>query len=614
MIKTRMRLGHGERGATLLLVLILMSITSIILAAVLAQADTAERSTIQLRDQAANDYSADGAMQAVLNALKTSGINCGNPTAAAPATLGSTASPFYAPDSSNQGPINAYAECTPDAINGISTATSVATSTTMVTPPAVTSTAPYLGQGDPTLPSYAVLTTGSASSDFGLDVSSGSPNTPIYIENGSVGSKKDINATSDCLLVRIAGTGDFKSNCNQINNFGTGVDSASGTRLVVKAQGSCIGGASVFNPTSCQASATDVAAPPPPNLPGPIVANNPTPLCKTVGGGSGNQTTYAVFYPGLYDSAASVAQLSNHCSSSANTTYEWLSPGNYYFNFPTGSVWTWPTRLIAGTPTTSSGGTIANLDPTKASSLTNLANVGNSPGACMNPAPPATGVQGVAMMFAGTSTVAANTNSGSAAELCASSPDTQPAQNSAPPVAIYGLTQDSLVSRSSALGGNTTLPAQATGSNSLINTTYANNNGHASVYIRGYVYAPNAQFNLLLQNASGQVFNWGVIAKDLRLSLNGSSPLQPVFQLPKPNTGVGTVVTTSTPPATPSLSYSTSTTVQYSIRYINVWTCTTASQSTAATCPHTGPPNAQAKVLTDANGVPVKILSWTHVA
>jgi Tfp pilus assembly protein PilX len=157
-------LRRADHGSSLILVLIIISVVSLVMGVVIAQADTSVRTTVALRDQASDNYAADGATQAVLNGLKTSGINCTDPSNPTPVVLGSISTPFYVPTSSVQGSLNAYAKCTPDALVGASTTMVTpppVTSTTMVTPPPVTSTAPFLGGGDPTLPSYALLTTGS---------------------------------------------------------------------------------------------------------------------------------------------------------------------------------------------------------------------------------------------------------------------------------------------------------------------------------------------------------------------------------------------------------------------------------------------------------------------
>jgi len=605
MITSRLRRERDDRGATLLLVLILMSITSLVMAVVLAQADTAERTTVQLRDQAANNYGADGAMQAVLNALNTSGINCSNPTAAAPATLGTTASPFYAPNSTEQGPINGYAECTPDGVKGLSTATSTATIVTTVTPAPVTSTAPYLGGGDVTLPSYAVMTTGSNSGDFGFDISPSAGNKTVCVENGSVASNEDIDASGSgqVLAVRLSPsvTGQGSSLCTT----GTGTDPGTGSKLLVTAKGLCKNAGS-FTPTSCTPNSAAVTAPAAPTIPGGTVVKNPAPLCDS-------SNTYAAFQPGLY---TDVTKLNNPCPGNS-VQVEWFSPGWYYFDYGT-TQWSWPTTVIAGTPLDkTTGKAIAGLSATTASSLSKLGtNLASSPGACNDPDPgknPSGGVQGVSMVFGGDSQAGASTTKDSVAEFCASSP------TASPPVAIYGLASNQGITTDK---GAYTIPAETMctstgcGTNSIINTDSKNNSGHAVIYIHGYVYAPNGQIIITLKNSLGQVFNWGIVVRNLRITINGSSPTQSVIQLPKPYTGIGIVTTTSTPPPYPSTSLSVSTSTQYSIRYVNVWVCTVAwlTANGKTTCPKTGTPNVQAKVQTDPTGKIVKVLSWTNLS
>jgi hypothetical protein len=600
----------------LIIVLIVIGVISLVMSVILSQADTSVRSTVALRDQASTNFGADGATNAVLNALKTSGINCDNPSSPPPPViLGTASSPFYVPDNSTDGRLNAYAQCTADALQGVTTSVSVSASTSFSTPPPVTSTAPYLGQGDSTLPTYAVLTTGSSvgsgGTDFGLDFSGSSNNTSTFIENGSVGSKANVNATNQCLIVRLSTNGgDTNSNCNQINNFGSGVDSTTNTSLVVKAQNQCVGGASVYKPTSCQSNATDVTIPAAPSLPGSIVAADPPATCKT----SGN-TTYAALFPGYYDSVG-LAILNTPCGNIGNNTlWEWLTPGAYYFNYGS-SQWTWPSVLIGGTPTSDAAGTVVSgLNPSASGTLTRLAQTAPAPNACADPAGTAT-ESGVTMVFGGASTAAANTTQGNFAQICASSPTA----GGQPPLAIYGLTQSQSVTGPGA--STTTMPAetlctstgcggQGSSGTSLINTAYANSSGHASVYIKGYVYAPQAQMLLRLYNAAGQIFNWGVIVRNLALVLNGSSPNQPVFKLPRPNTGIGTVVTTSTPPASTIVNTATATVTTYTIRYINVWTCTLDKLDASGQCPHAGLPNVQVKVRT--SGSTLQILSWSHI-
>lgn len=593
---------HGEKGASLIIVLIVISVIGMVMGVVMSQTDTSVRASVALRDQAADDYGADGATQAILNGLKTSGINCSDPSNPTGVALGSTSTPFYVPASTVQGPLNAYAKCTPDALVGAATTTiqpPPVTTTSTVTPAAVTSTSTYLGQGDPTLPSYALLTTGSTPGDFGIDISQSANNKPVCIENGSVASNADINTTGQTFSVRLdpSVTGQGTS-----TDCSTGTGTASdGSKLVITAAGQCItGGSGSFAPTSCTPNSATVSTPVAPPLPTSVGSDNPAPTCST----SGN-TTYAAFQPGHYTTAD---VLNSPCSNPAKNVFEWLSPGNYFMDFSTGSTtWTWPTTVVGGTPTDSTGNAISGLNPKASGTLSKLSQDAAAPNACADPAS-GSGVLGVQIIFSGSSTASAPQTSTS--EFCASSP------SGSPPVAFYGLQSATTV-------GSVTLPAETMcgsngcGSNTLIATTTSTSSAQAAIYIKGYVYAPNAQVIMSLKNSIGQLFNWGIVVRNFRLSVNGSSPTSPFVQLPKPNTGVGTVVTTSTPPPYPTTAVNTPAsypTTTYTIRYINVWTCLYSSLSAASpTCPTSGSPNVQVKVLTDTSGKPVQILSWNHV-
>lgn len=336
------------------------------------------------------------------------------------------------------------------------------------------------------------------------------------------------------------------------------------------------------------------------------VSDNPTPVCRNVG-----QTTYVALSPGRY---TNVATLNTPCPSPGLNTFMWLSPGTYYFDFGT-TKWAWPNTLLGGTPVDAGGNAIAGLKANDATTLNLLANVPmqNSqltPKSCASPLN--ANVSGVALVFGGASSVSAN-SSGSAG-LCASSP------TSSPPVAIYGSPTALTVPKTG--GGTATIPAETLcastcGSSSLISTDPS---GQPTLYFNGYVYAPNVQIALSLKNSPGQVFNWGVVVRDFSLGVNGASPTAPFISLPKPNTGVGVTVTTSTPPpfSTTSVTQPPPTNIQhYTIRYVNVWTCTVRSlqESGQQHCPATGTPNVQARVLFDpANPTStLQVLNWNSV-
>ncbi len=61
-----------DAGAALPMVLLLVTVVAVVLGALLSFADTSVRTTVNLRDQAASAYTADGALQAGINAIRTS--------------------------------------------------------------------------------------------------------------------------------------------------------------------------------------------------------------------------------------------------------------------------------------------------------------------------------------------------------------------------------------------------------------------------------------------------------------------------------------------------------------------------------------------------------------
>ena len=63
---------RDDSGAALVLVLVLITVFAIGLSALLTFSDTSVRTTIQLRQQAAVSYNADGAIQAAINNLRQS--------------------------------------------------------------------------------------------------------------------------------------------------------------------------------------------------------------------------------------------------------------------------------------------------------------------------------------------------------------------------------------------------------------------------------------------------------------------------------------------------------------------------------------------------------------
>lgn len=543
-----------DRGAALVLVLVIVTVIGLVGAALLTFTDTSIRTTVALRDQAAAAYAADGAAQVAVSQIQNGKLVCSSTTPTV-VTLGSASSPFYIPLQSVVGPLNASLTCSPNTTEG---ATSTSTTTT-------TGSGTTVGGTASNLPSYALLTMGTASGDPGIDFSSSANNKTICIENGSVASNTKINASGGSLGVRLSGTG-TAADCT----------TGSGTGLTVGAAATsgCIptSGSPNFAPTACTQLPAPISLPSAPVPSDPITRTNVAATCLTSGG-----KTYAAFLPGKY---TDVTKLNSPCSGAAD--FEWFSPGTYYFDFGA-TTWNWPTTLLAGTPTNSSSAPITTVDASTAATLSGLANIapwpttsGQKPNSCADPALQSSS-PGAEFVFGGASTFTPSTSGN--AEICANYSPT------APPIAIYGA-NTALTVTGGTLSAQT-LCSVSSCSGSLINT---GTNGQAQFYIKGLVYAPNAPINLNLKTSLGQIFNWGVVVRNFSLSVNGASPTASFIQLPSANQGVTSTTTTTT---------------TYTIRYVNVWTCT----ATGTPCPQTGTPNVRVKVQT--NGSSVKVLSWS---
>lgn len=562
---------RSDDGATLIIVMIIVTVIATVMGALLSQVDTNVHTTTVLFDQTSRTYASDAAGQAVIAQLQNGKLPCATATSST-VNLGSSGSPFYSPVSTVDGPLNASATCTPDTQSGVTTTTTTSGSGVGI------------GGGDNNLPSYALLAMEPNSLAEGVTLPLS--NKTVCVENGKVASNSSINITNNVLGVRVSGTG-TAGDCS----------TGSGTGLAIQAYGNngsggCQSSGGKYSPTPCTALGSLIGTPTAPKPDTTSIGTvNPAPVCKKNGG-----TTYAAFVPGKY---TNVALLNSPCSGSA--TYEWFSPGTYFFDYGS-TAWTWPATLVGGTPTSGPTSTnpdgssntpvIAGLNPTNASTLTALSNIpawptssSQHPYACADPS-----VQqqypGIEFVFGGTSTF--TPNSGGNAELCGSY------STSAPPIAIYGTSSSSDVpgvsaetlckSGASAVTCSATNP---TANGSLINSTP---NGQAQFYVKGFVYAPAAPLSMNVKNSNGQIFNWGVVVWNFNLNVNGVSPTAPFIQLPSPNQG-----------------FTQTTTTTYSIRYLNIWTCVASSSP----CPQSGPPNLTARVQTSSTGS-IQVLSWSH--
>jgi hypothetical protein len=351
-----------------------------------------------------------------------------------------------------------------------------------------------------------------------------------------------------------------------------------------------------FSPTPC----TPISSSPPPipTVPDPATTpapvTNPKPVCLL---GSGGKYIAAAFVPGLYTTATSSSSwsLSTPCGSGKNwvaPTIEWFSPGVYYFNFGS-TTWTLPPTLVGGTPATVAGAgsltPIAGLNPAVAGTLSALSQMPIGEGKCIPPTMQVqSGQSGVEFVFGGASTMTGMNPSGGQStdlDICATYSATSP------PVAIYGVNKSGLPVP--AESGCVTSPICILGAKSLLNWPAPLNLpiANQTFHIDGYVWAPAAAMILYYLGSTGQAFNWGVLARTFQV-YGASLPALTMASLPPTDPG-------------PLLTYN------YTVRYVNVWTCVASPIPCAVPPDASGPPpNVQVKLQQTATGW--KVLSWSQ--
>ncbi|GAA1154376.1 hypothetical protein GCM10009630_60640 [Kribbella jejuensis] len=339
-MRKRIARAKGDEGAALVLVLIVITVIALSLSALLTLSDTSVRTTVGLRDQASNTYSADGAMQAAINNLRNSAYNdnAGQPCFGASNTL--QLSNFYG---SNSAAITCQAD-----------------------PKTVRIQCPSLSNCN--RPGNAILTLGRTSED-GLNITQNTGST--FRVHGNVFSNSNINVVNGTL------------NTNAIASART---SCTGSIQSTPAPACNIGNAS--NPLGDDPNyVSDAVAAP---------VRRALPSCTTA-------NSVVVFEPGAYDDAVGLTTMM-HGNSQCKHSVWWFKPGTYYFDFRNGGtnpspflssgndIWRIDDGyLVAGTPVNAAGTPIAQ--PAVPPSI---------PGACDNPINNANAV-GVQFIFGGDS-------------------------------------------------------------------------------------------------------------------------------------------------------------------------------------------------------------------
>ncbi len=239
-----------------------------------------------------------------------------------------------------------------------------------------------------------------------------------------------------------------------------------------------------------------------PNYPVPTAPATPrtVPACP----GNGKVVTFS---PGLYDSG-DIDDLNNLTKNNGcKNAIFYFTHGTYYFDFPQNKPWVINTGyLVGGTATLHDGDTPS------------------IPGACASPIPPdlhpETWVKpgpdaGVQFVFGGASQIQVQK---AQFEICGTYSATSP------PIAVYGLKQ--AVGVVPAQSGCVVTPAGCP-------TILTDNSPDSRLFIQGTTYLPLGSVNLSLNNDTGQVFRFGIIARAIAVNPTGSAVLDdPVIEVP----------------------------------------------------------------------------------
>ncbi|HEX5407870.1 MAG TPA: hypothetical protein VFX16_36860 [Pseudonocardiaceae bacterium] len=361
----RHRFVHGDDGAALVFVLLIVTVTAVLIGALMSMARTSLTATIGLRAQTGSAYSADGAMQVAINSIRNSTFDGNAGTFCFDNGTSATLTVPY-------GTGSAVVNCVPD-------------------PAKVKIQCPQLNQCN--RPGAAVLTLGRV-------------------------------AHEDGLYIRQQGTGQFLVHGAIFSNSTINVDHGSlRTNAAVYARGTCTG-TIVSNPAPASCNYADTT--PPSTLgqdPGYLKLASSVPAYRSPPACT-KSNSVVTFQPGYYDDAAALSSMMSGHSSCRDSTW-WFKPGTYYFDFHNsgtnsdpalgGGSNVWQINdgyLVAGAPTDSTG-KILSAPPNP---------VANIPGACDNPVNDPNGV-GVQFIFGGDSQVLMT---GGQAEICGSYSPTVP--------------------------------------------------------------------------------------------------------------------------------------------------------------------------------------------
>jgi hypothetical protein len=296
-MRPRMRL-RDDSGASLIFALVIVTVFSVVIAALLTFGEASVRNTVALREQAMQTASADGAAQLAINALRDGTFDGTGPCFGSGASASNTLvlKDFYDNGSSpvdTKTPDSAAVTCALDSAHSGST-----------------------GTLDPTIPDLALLTTGHTADENGLLVDAG-PGRDVRIRGNAY-----VNSTIG------VPTGSLTSDAR------------------ITAESTCTGAITASPPAQCEAGAS--AGSPNPAYPPPSASTDLKTIqfCSPLDVPGGLVT----FEPGRYNDVDTLDTLNTRCP---RATF-YFKPGVYYWDFGLNKAWPIDNQyLVAGAPATS---------------------------------------------------------------------------------------------------------------------------------------------------------------------------------------------------------------------------------------------------------------------
>ncbi|HJQ47747.1 MAG TPA: hypothetical protein VJ870_15725 [Amycolatopsis sp.] len=350
---------RDDSGAALVLVLVLVTVLGLGIAGLLSFSDSSIRTTVALRDQSADSYNADGAMQAAINAIRNSTYN------------GTSGQCFGTGDTLGLDGFSA---------GGAKVTCETEAATILVQCPSLTNC---------NRPGNAILTLGKVAGEDGLNIQQNTQSTLRV--HGNIFSNSNIRVVNGTLS----------------------------TNTAVTARGVCTGTIQSSPAANCGIGSTANASG---NDPGYQPNSATVPTYRSMSALNAQCTakgpnSVIVFQPGYYDDAQGLSTMMAGNSACKHSTW-WFKAGSYYFDFHNSGTGANP-LLLSGTNvwTVDDGYLVAGTPANGASAPAVPASI---PGACVSPMDKANiqnPVPGVQFVFGNDSQLSVKSGQ---AEICGS--------------------------------------------------------------------------------------------------------------------------------------------------------------------------------------------------